>query len=251
LGVGKNHSLITLYHIAKGGSSTPGASEYVEGMSFKPVKVTAIISSELSVVIKKNEPLTIWGILVKELGGNTGLDLMRGADEQMSSPGEKALCELLGKEKCLILIDEMAIYLAKAASVIVGESDLARQTTVFLQELSNVASYLSNVVVVITSLDKEGVFRQITQLLSDYLNDEVKLNGGQEAIGDADKVLSRVVKTLTPTKGEEFYSVVLRRLFESIDDRYVHHPSEGLLEVVDQRRAANVAAVRESAISDY
>lgn len=218
LGGGKTHSLISLYHIAKGGSSTPGASEYVAGMTFKPLKVATIIGSELSVVRKKDEPLTIWGILAKELVGSKGYDMMRGADEQISSPGEKALRELLGKEKCLILIDEMAIYLAKAATVMVGDSDLAKQTAVFLQELSNVANSLSNVVMVITSLDKEGVFRQSIQLLSDHLDEEARMARGQEAIGDADKVLSRVVKTLTPTKGEEFSAVVLRRLFDSIDD---------------------------------
>ena len=43
LGGGKTHSLISLYHIARAGSSTPGASEYMAGMSFKPVKVAAMI----------------------------------------------------------------------------------------------------------------------------------------------------------------------------------------------------------------
>lgn len=218
LGGGKTHSLITLYHMALGGSSTPGAAEYISGMNFPPVKVAAIIGSELSVVRRNGEPLTIWGILAKELRGDDGYGLMKGADEQMSSPGEKAIRELLGNEKCLILIDEMAIYLAKAATVSVGESDLARQTAVFLQELSNVASSLSSVVVVITSLDKESVFREGTELMTRYLDNEAKVGRGQEAIGDAEKVLSRVMKTLTPTKGEEFSAVVLRRLFESIDE---------------------------------
>ena len=167
---------------------------------------------------KGGEPLTIWGILAKELRGDAGYAIMKGADEQMASPGEKAIRELLGKEKCLILIDEMAIYLAKAATVTVGESDLARQTAVFLQELSNVASSLSNVVIVITSLDKESVFREGTELMTRYLDNEAKISRGQDAIGDAEKVLSRVMKTLTPTKGEEFSAVVLRRLFDSIDE---------------------------------
>lgn len=218
LGGGKTHSLISLYHIARGGSSTPGASEYLAGMTFEPLKVAAIIGSELSVVRKKGEPMTVWGFLARELGGSAAYEKMKGADEQMSSPGEKALRELLEGSKSLILIDEMAVYLSKAATVTVGESNLARQTAVFLQELSNVASSLSDVVVVITSLDKEGVFRESTQLMSDHLDKESMNARGQEAIGDADKVLSRVVKTLTPTKGEEFSAVVLRRLFERIDE---------------------------------
>lgn len=217
LGGGKTHSLIALYHLAKGGSSTPGALEYTAGMSFAPVKVAVIVGSELGVVRKKNEPLTVWGHFAKELNGSDGYELMRGADEQMSSPGEKAIRELLDDQRCLILIDEMAIYLTKAATVTVGESDLARQTAVFLQELSDVASSLSNVVVVITSLDKDGVFREGTELMSHYLDDEAGISRGKNATGDAQKVLSRAVKTLTPTKGEEFSAVVLRRLFERID----------------------------------
>jgi hypothetical protein len=217
LGGGKTHSLIALYHIAQGGSTTPGASEYTAGMSFPSVRTAIIVGSELGVARRPGEPLTVWGHLAKELRGNEGYELVRAADEQMSSPGERTIRELLGNDRSLILIDEMALYLAKAATVTVGDSDLARQTAVFLQELSNVASSLSNVVVVITSLDKESVFREGTELMTSYLNDEAKITRGKDAISDAEKVLSRVVRTLTPTKGEEFSAVVLRRLFESID----------------------------------
>ena len=217
LGGGKTHTLIALYHLCIGGSKVPGASKYVGNLSFKPMKVSPIIGTELGVMQSGEGPLTIWGNIAKDLFGEDGYSKLREQDRLMTSPGEKALRDLFGKEKCLILIDELALYLAKAATVRLGDSTLAKQTVAFLQELSEVASSCTNVVVVITSLSKDSVFKEESEEISRYLDDDLKKERARDAIGDAEKVMSRMVRTLTPTKGEEFSAVVRHRLFESVD----------------------------------
>ena len=218
LGGGKTHSLIALYHIARGGSKTPGARELVDKMHFGTVRVAAIIGTEPGMVRVKNEPITIWGMIAHQLFGKEGYERVRAYDDMMTSPGEKVLFDLFGQEKCLILIDEMAIYLAKSATVKVGDSTLAKQTIAFLQELSGVVSALSNVVVVITSLNKETVFRDETEQLLKVLDTDMKRERASEAVEEADRVMSRLVRTLTPTTGDEFSAVVRHRLFERIDE---------------------------------
>jgi len=232
LGGGKTHSLIALYHIAKNGSKTPGADSLLQGMDFAPVRVAAIIGSEPGVVRTGDEPLTIWGIMAKQLFGPQGYNKIRPYDDQLTSPGEKALFDLFGKDRCLILIDEMALYLAKAATVKVGESTLAKQTIAFLQELSSVSSALTNVVVVITSLNRESVFRDETDQLLKILDTDVKKQKASEAVEEADRVMSRLVRNLTPTTGEEFSAVVRHRLFENIDEEAAEEVCRAYMQVL-------------------
>lgn len=220
LGGGKTHTLIALYHIAKGGSKTPGAEAFVSGLKFDPVKVATVIGTQIGVAKGAPPPKTLWGVIAKELLGQAGLNKIKHFEEEMMSPGEDAIVDLIGDEKVLILIDELAIYLAKAAAVPVGDSNLAKQTVAFLQELTEVASAKPNVVVVITSLDKNIVFAEETEVvrqLLDVLDTDVKRDRAKQVVEDADRVLSRLVQNRTPTKGEEFAAVVKHRLFERID----------------------------------
>ncbi len=218
LGGGKTHTLIALYHIAKGGSKTPGAETLVGNMKFGPVKVATVIGTQIGLAKGATGPRTLWGAIAKELFGQNGYTRMRPYDEELISPGEDAIIDLIGEEKCLILMDELAVYLAKAAAVMVGESTLAKQTIAFLQELTQVAAARPNIVVVITTLDKNVVFSEETEELKDILDTDLKRDRATQAVEDADRILSRLVQNRTPTKGEEFASVVKHRLFERVDE---------------------------------
>ena len=218
LGGGKTHTLIALYHIAKGGSKTPGAGSLIGNLNFGPVRVSAIIGTQMGLAKSAPGPRTLWGAMAKELMGEDGYRKMRPYEDDLTSPGEDAIMDLIGDERCLILVDELAIYLAKAAAVTTGESTLAKQTVAFLQELTQVASAMPNLVVVITSLDKNVVFKDETESIREILDSDSKLESAKRAIEDADRVLSRLVQNRTPTKGEEFAAVVKHRLFDSIDE---------------------------------
>jgi len=221
LGGGKTHTLIALYHIARGGSKTPGAEAFIGDLRIEPVKVATVIGTQIGVAKGAPPPKTLWGVIAKELLGQAGLNKIKHFEDELMSPGEDAIGELIGDEKVLILIDELAVYLAKAAAVPVGDSNLAKQTVAFLQELTEVASAKPNVVVVITSLDKNIVFAEETEIvreLLEVLDTDVKRDRAKQVVEDADRILSRLVQNRTPTKGEEFAAVVKHRLFERIDD---------------------------------
>ena len=67
------------------------------------------------------------------------------------SPGKEAIRGLLSENQpVLILIDELLEYVTKAAGVKIAESTLAAQTIAFIQELTEVASTLQKVSLVIT-----------------------------------------------------------------------------------------------------
>lgn len=229
LGGGKTHTLIALYHIAKGGSKTPGASPFLGNLNFSSVKVAAVIGTQIGLAKDAPGPRTLWGVIAKELLGQDGYRKMRPYEDELLSPGEDAIMDLIGDERCLILVDELAIYLAKAAAVTTGESTLAKQTIAFLQELTQVASAKPNLVVVITSLDKNVVFSEETESIREVLDTDSKIEGAKRAIEDADRVLSRLVQNRTPTKGEEFAAVVKHRLFDKIDEKAAKGVCEGYM----------------------
>ena len=217
LGGGKTHTLIALYHLSKHGSRCPGADRFIGDMDFDPVNVSVTIGTEMGVKQADSGPKTIWGHIAKNLFGDSGYQKVLEEDREMFAPDEIALRNLFGDERCLILIDELALYLAKAVTVDVKGSNLAKQTIVFLQTLTEVAASCRNVVVVLTSLSKDSVFKEESEEILRYLDSDIKKEKAKDAIGDAEKIVSRMVMTLTPTKGEEFSAVVRHRLFESVD----------------------------------
>lgn len=211
LGGGKTHTLIALYHLAKHGSKA-APPRVIGDLEFAPMRVAAIVGNELGTTAKKGEPATLWGELARQLNK---YELLQAADEARTSPGEGALRKLFGSEKTLVLIDETALYLVKASGVQIGDSTLARQTVVFLQELTEVAASLDNVSLVITSLNKQTVFADQTEELEKILEKDVAQSKAAKAVQEADEVLSRMVRNLTPTRSEEFANVVRFRLFGS------------------------------------
>ncbi|MGC9307459.1 MAG: DUF499 domain-containing protein [Thermoplasmatota archaeon] len=207
LGGGKTHVLIALYHLAKHGSSVIKKNPFVKDLTFDPVNVAAIVGTDIQT--------TLWGDLARQLKGEEGYKLVKKNDETQTSPNETQLRQLFGDEKCLILIDEIALYLALASGIPVKKSTLAEQTKVFLQTLTQVADAMDNVSLVITSLSKTDVFGERTQELAEILGDDVRKAKAAAAIQEADRVLSRIGINLTPTKGEEFPAIMRKRLFKS------------------------------------
>ena len=218
LGGGKTHTLIALYHLAKNGSSIAGTEGILEGLSFGPVRVAAVVGTELPVSKEHQETNTLWGEIVRQLFGDEGFKKIKASDRERISPGNRLLEEVFSDEKCVILIDELAIYLARTSGVTFGKTTLAENTVTFLQEFSEFASSHDNVALVITSLDPKGVFAERTKEVEDVLKTAVQEEAAKRMVGDADKVISRVVQSLQPTRGEEFPHIIRYRLFDSIDE---------------------------------
>ena len=70
----------------------------------------------MSVKQTEGGPRTIWGHIANNLFGENGYKKLQEEDQDMVAPDERTLRDLFGDERCLILIDELALYLAKAVT---------------------------------------------------------------------------------------------------------------------------------------
>jgi len=176
-GGGKTHTLISLYHMA-GQMGTK----------------TVVISGD---ALDAGET-TLWAEMERQLRGE--IREFSG----MTAPGMEKIMGLLDENQpVLILMDEVLEYAEKAAGVTVGDSTLASQLLAFMQELSQAASSLERVALIVTlpssSMEhfgesSEKLFHQLT------------------------KILGRTEKIFTPVEDDEIYSVIRKRLFRNIDE---------------------------------
>lgn len=130
-GGGKTHAMIAMYHRCREWDATPVV---IDGQALD-------VSN------------TIWGEMERQLDGR--INTMTG----QTAPSGTRIYELLhGRKKpILILVDEMFNYVANAAGVIVGNSDLAAQTIIFMQRLTGQMGSLPNVCLVMSLSDRADV----------------------------------------------------------------------------------------------
>lgn len=170
-GGGKTHALIAMYHKA------------AEWGVRKAVVVGTALSTET----------TLWGLIERELKGQA-----KGFNGQVS-PGKEAIRELLKeKQPVLILMDEVLEYVTKAAGVGVGESNLAAQTIAFVQELTEAASSLEKVCLVVT----------LPSSVIEHYDERA-----ERLYQQLQKVAGRVERIYTPVQENEITKIIRRRLF--------------------------------------
>jgi hypothetical protein len=174
-GGGKTHALIAMYHKAK---QWQAKRVVISGTAMAPTE-------------------TIWGLIEKQLTGK--IDKLAGN----VAPGTEVLRKILEKNApALILIDELLEYTTKAAGITVKESSLAAQTIAFMQELTQVASTMEEVCVVIT----------LPSSLMEHYDQKA-----EKMYQQLQKVAGRVEKIYTPVKENEITKVIRRRLFSDVD----------------------------------
>ena len=203
-GGGKTHSLIALYH--KG-------QEWGEQFGAK----VAVFSGQ---VLEGRDRL--WELLEEQLTGE--VKILKGE----VAPGRDRLMEVLkGAEPVLILIDELLLYLTKGAGVKIGESTMAAQTLVFLQELTEVMGLLERGVLVLAYPSQpEEDLGEVGALLLEKLK----------------KVSGRVESIYTPVEEWEISQLIRKRLFSSLDQRQME---KVVAEVVEQFRQENLLPAGE------
>lgn len=121
-GGGKTHTMLAVYHLAKGevsASDMPGIPSILNaaGVVEMPRARIAVLDG---IRLSPNQPMkrdglavrTLWGELAWQLGGAEGYAMVREADESGTSPGKGVLADLLGRyAPCVILIDELVAYI--------------------------------------------------------------------------------------------------------------------------------------------
>lgn len=211
-GGGKTHTLISLYHLARGGNritGLPAVQDLIES-GLKPEFEQASIAVFTNTT---NDPVqgrkvdsihirTLWGELAYQLGGKEAYKIIEANDQDRVSPAGLFKIILDQCKPALILIDELADYCVKASGVTVGSSNLSDQTISFMQEFSEAISRTDHVVGVVTLPASEREVADSPQAASILarLKDRV----------------GRIGADTLPVAEDEIFEVIRYRLFENL-----------------------------------
>ena len=211
-GGGKTHGLIALTHAARGMIGVAKVSEFVEAnlIPNSPVRIGAFDGENADPANGRNMgdgvlAHTPWGELAYALAKKVGYDRVRKSDETHTAPGAETLAELFGGEPCLILLDELSIYLRKVANL-PGARD---QLSAFLTSLFKAVESSPGVALVYTlAIGKEGKAGDAYSSENQFIADKM---------AEAESISARKATLLNPTEDHETVQVLLRRLFDKVD----------------------------------
>ena len=215
-GGGKTHTLTALYHLAKHPDvAFEKLSELFQelGVDAPPPRMNVAVLDGVALdpqgrrVPEGFEIKTLWGELAYRLDGEKLYRRIQGADGKRTPPGAQALAEVLEEAApALILVDEFVAYLVKARGIRVGDSNLAEQSLVFLQELATAVSGVSRVALVAT-LPQSSLEVAVT-----------REEEAQRLLDRAMHILGRQNLIETPVAADEIFGVLRKRLFSHWGD---------------------------------
>lgn len=209
-GGGKTHTLLTLFHMLKRPSEVgklPQIQNLISAAGLKQIP-TANVACLVGTAMNPTSNRTFWGEMAYQLGGDKLYQKIAKNDELRVAPGSTDLGAVLQEAgPCLILLDELLVYLLKAGGVKVEDSTLRGHTLTFLQELSIAVANCPHAIMVAT----------LTSQLPEFLDEN-----GERVYQSLEKVLGRVEKVRQTVVGAEIYEVIRRRLFEKLGDEEQH-----------------------------
>lgn len=219
-GGGKSHTMLALFHLARGGAALAGHDALRDlfseaGGPPERANVAVLVGThidpttpyddekdlrELGVAIK-----TLWGRMAWQLGGFDGYMLVQEADESGVAPGAETLQKLFRQfAPCVVLIDELVAFArrlpdGRARRIAAGsfESNLS-----FIQSLTEAAK-VSPRTVVAASIPESDM--------------EIGGVQGQQALRRIENTFGRIETPWTPVEATEAFEVVRRRLFDNVD----------------------------------
>ena len=208
-GGGKTHTLIALLHAAK--SPAPDTmDEFVDPSLLPGERVRMAVFDGQNADISSGHSIgdginarTPWGEIAYGLAGRGGY---RRVDDSIdgSPPGADTLKELIGDGPTLILLDELGVYLRKAAR----HGGAGGQLVAFLTALIKAVEGSQNAALVYTLAAGDGDGDA-------YRDENLKLHG------ELASVSARKATLLNPTEEGETIQILRRRLFERRDESLV------------------------------
>jgi predicted AAA+ superfamily ATPase len=214
-GGGKTHTMLAVYHIAKGmavASDLQGVPTILDeaGVTELPKARIAVLDGNKSspnqpMVIQGQSIRTLWGDLAWQLGGSDGYALVAAADASGTSPGKEVLASLLERyAPCIILIDELVAYVRQfnEGKVLTGgtfDSNLS-----FIQALTEALKAVPTAVL-LASLPQSAI--------------EAGSEHGKMALDALSHYFGRVQSLWKPVATEEAFEIVRRRLFNEINNK--------------------------------
>ena len=223
-GGGKTHSLIAVYHLAKGARPS-NLSEFIEPSLLPPeCQVAAIVADTLDpangLVTNGILTHTIWGELGAQLGPFAYHQLQR-SDETRTAPGKETLASAIGEGPTVVIIDELAQCLRQLVSS--GDPDVRRMASavpVFMKNLFELAAGRPNLVIILTLATRQDAFGKETDELTALLN-EAEQEDFQGTVRETESVLGRFTtgsSIVQPAADTEIAAILKRRLFENVDE---------------------------------
>lgn len=214
-GGGKTHTMMAVYHLAKGeisASEMQGIPPLVDAagvIELPRAKIVVIDGNQLSPgEVKTRGSIsvnTLWGELAWQLGKEEAYELLRQSDLNGTSPGKEILIPLIRKyAPCVILIDELVAYVRQfepGKNLPGGSYD---SNLSFIQALMESVKVVPNAIMLasLPESDKEAG----SQL-------------GVNALAALKSYFGRLQAIWTPVVTEESFEIVKRRLFGEISDR--------------------------------
>ena len=213
-GGGKTHTLIALLHLMRSRGVLNKTAMFDGWPDPGDVRVVVLPCLDLDAAggreVDGVQLHTLWGELAWRLGGRESYEIVRQADERRVNPGGDNLRKLIGDKPTLILLDEVLTYVEAALGVAVGADDaadtnLGRQTMMFLQFMTEVSRGLPNAAMVYS------LQRSVREAVGD-----------ENLLEMLDNLVSRIDAKKEPVRGDEVLRVVQRRLFSDIGPESVH-----------------------------
>lgn len=232
-GGGKTHSLLAVYHLARGEVSTsemPGIPPILDGR----VDVSDVLAERPTVQLSNraihdlpkarvvvldgnnlapSQPMprgklkvhTLWGELAWQLGGEDAYALVRASDENGTAPGKELLTQLISEHApCVILMDELVAYYRQFEDGQQLSGGTFDTNISFIQQLTEALSAVPN-----------------AMLLASLPESEREAGGkrGEQALAALSYYLNRVQALWKPVTSKESFQIVRRRMFENISDQ--------------------------------
>jgi hypothetical protein len=217
-GGGKTHSLMAVYHIAKGGR--PGnLAEFIDpGLLPERCQVAAVVGDTLDpengLVTNGIRTYTIWGEIAAQLGPEAYAQLA-ASDAGRTAPGKATWEAIVGDTPTVIIIDEIAQHLRQLTSS--GNPDVRRMAQAippFLKNLFELAAGNPRVAVIITLATRADAYGRETEDLHELL-DEAEAEFGA-ALQDTQSIVARTGTVIKPAEDAEIVEILKRRLFAEI-----------------------------------
>ena len=226
-GGGKTHSLIALYHLARG-YRPDNLDEFVDDPDILPdgpVRIAAVVADQLDPVVgtttSGRTTYTLWGEIASQLGDDAWAAVAEH-DEARTAPGTEAVSKMLDGGPAIIVLDELAQHLVNCDES--GRDEIrrqARQVAPFLKNLSEEIDGRDDVSVVITLASHTDAYAEATAEL-------------ERVFADVGAVLTRKGRDIRPAAEAEIAEILKRRLFASIDPEAAAEAAAAYRELYDQ-----------------
>lgn len=221
-GGGKTHSLMAVYHLAKGARPIM-IGEFVDPMLLpEQCQVAGVVADSLDPVngLKTNglKSFTLWGEIGAQLGAEA-FEKLRMSDEQRTAPSKEVLADAVGNAPTIIIIDEIAQHLRQLTSS--GNEDVRRMAAavpVFLKNLLELAAGKPNVVVILTLATRRDAFGKETDELTEAI--VAAEADARKTLEETGSVVARFTQggsIVKPAEDNEIAEILKRRLFAQID----------------------------------